>query len=93
MAKNKMTVDFSGVDSYIQRLQKIPGAAEKAITAIKNGGYATDPSYISKIMNIIMNMSMSTSIIITMIMKSVTMRIVLVTITTIMVTAMAMNME
>lgn len=33
MAKNKMTVDFSGVDSYIQRLQKFPGAAEKAITA------------------------------------------------------------
>lgn len=33
MAKNKMTVDFSGVDSYIQRLQKLPGAAEKAITA------------------------------------------------------------
>lgn len=27
--------------------------AEKAITAIKNGGYATDPTYISKIMNII----------------------------------------
>jgi hypothetical protein len=33
MAKNRMTVDFSGVDSYIQRLQKLPGAAEKAITA------------------------------------------------------------
>lgn len=32
MAKNRMTVDFSGVDSYIQRLQKLPGAAEKAIT-------------------------------------------------------------
>ena len=32
MAKNRMTVDFSGVDSYIKRLQKIPGAAEKAIT-------------------------------------------------------------
>ena len=32
MAKNRMTVDFSGVDSYIQRLKKIPGAAEKAIT-------------------------------------------------------------
>jgi hypothetical protein len=32
MAKNRMTVDFSGVDSYLQRLQKIPGAAEKAIT-------------------------------------------------------------
>jgi LysM repeat protein len=27
--------------------------AEKAINAIKNGGYATDPSYVSKIMNII----------------------------------------
>lgn len=33
MAKNRMTLDFSGVDSYIQRLQKLPGAAEKAITA------------------------------------------------------------
>lgn len=33
MAKNRMTVDFSGVDSYIQRLQKLPGAAEKAIAA------------------------------------------------------------
>lgn len=33
MAKNRMTVDFYGVDSYIQRLQKLPGAAEKAITA------------------------------------------------------------
>jgi hypothetical protein len=32
MAKNRMTVDFSGVDSYLQRLQKIPGAAEKAVT-------------------------------------------------------------
>ena len=32
MAKNRMTVDFAGVDSYIQRLQKLPGAAEKAIT-------------------------------------------------------------
>lgn len=32
MAKNRMTVDFSGVDSYIQRLQKLPGAVEKAIT-------------------------------------------------------------
>ena len=27
--------------------------AEKAITAIKNGGYATDPDYVSKIMDII----------------------------------------
>lgn len=27
--------------------------AESAITAIKNGGYATDPSYISKIMSIV----------------------------------------
>lgn len=33
MAKNRMTVDFSGVDSYIQRLQKLPGAAEKAIAS------------------------------------------------------------
>lgn len=32
MAKNRMTVDFSGVNSYLQRLQKIPGAAEKAVT-------------------------------------------------------------
>lgn len=32
MAKNRMTVDFSGVDSYLQRLQKIPGAAERAVT-------------------------------------------------------------
>lgn len=32
MAKNRMTVDFSGVNSYLQRIQKIPGAAEKAVT-------------------------------------------------------------
>ena len=32
MAKNRMTVDFSGVNSYLQRLQKIPGAAERAVT-------------------------------------------------------------
>lgn len=32
MAKNQMSVDFTGVDSYLNRLKRIPGAAEKAIT-------------------------------------------------------------
>lgn len=33
MAKNQMSVDFTGVDSYLNRLKRLPGAAEKAITA------------------------------------------------------------
>jgi hypothetical protein len=36
MAKNRMSVDFKGVDQYLEQLKKVDGAAERAVeTALK----------------------------------------------------------